>query len=96
MWTWWTWRPLLSDTRNWKISEGLTSEAMNAIINDSYMKKLVTVRKKKGLSQRALAKVSGVGHITIARLEVGQFDPRLSTLRALAKALKVKVADLID
>ena len=60
------------------------------------MIKLVQVRKKKKLSQRALAKLSGISHITIARLELGQFDPRLSTLRALAKALHVKVADLID
>jgi transcriptional regulator with XRE-family HTH domain len=60
------------------------------------MKRLVMLRKKQGLSQRGLAEKSGVGHITIARLETGKFDPRLSTLRLLAKALKVKVHDLID
>jgi transcriptional regulator with XRE-family HTH domain len=60
------------------------------------MSKLVEWRRKRGLSQRELARVSGVGHITIARIETGVFDPRLSTLRRLAKALKVKLADLID
>jgi transcriptional regulator with XRE-family HTH domain len=60
------------------------------------MNELANIRKKKGFSQRSLAKLSGVGHITIARIETGIFDPRLSTLDKLAKALKVKIADLVD
>ena len=58
--------------------------------------KLVALRKERGLSQRALAKLSKVTNVTIARIESGVYDPRLSTLRRLAKALKVKVADLVD
>ena len=58
--------------------------------------KLVTLRQKRGLSQRALAKQAKVTNVTIARIESGVYDPRLSTLRRLAKALKVKVADLVD
>ena len=69
--------------------------ASSAIINDSIMNRLATIRMKQGHSQRALAKLSKVGHITIARIETGVFDPRLSTLRALAKELKVKISDLI-
>ncbi len=60
------------------------------------MKRLVTIRKRKGLSQRGLAKLAKVGHITIARLETGVYDPRLSTLHRLAKALQVDVRKLID
>ncbi|NKB80740.1 MAG: helix-turn-helix domain-containing protein [Nitrospirales bacterium] len=60
------------------------------------MNRLVKRRKEKGLSQRGLAKKSKVSHVTIARIETGTFDPRLSTLRSLAKALKVKIHDLID
>ena len=60
------------------------------------MSQLANIRKTKGLSQRGLAKLSGVGHITIARIETGVFDPRLSTLRALAKALEVKISKLVD
>jgi transcriptional regulator with XRE-family HTH domain len=60
------------------------------------MKKMVAIRQKKKLSQRALAELSGINQVTIARIETGVFDPRLSTLRALAKALKVKIAELID
>jgi transcriptional regulator with XRE-family HTH domain len=58
--------------------------------------KLVVLRQKQGLSQRALAQQSKVTNVTIARIESGVYDPRLSTLRRLAKALKVKVADLVD
>jgi len=53
-------------------------------------------RGKRGLSQRALAKLSKVSFVTIARLETGKYDPRLSSLRLLAKALKVKVSQLLD
>jgi transcriptional regulator with XRE-family HTH domain len=60
------------------------------------MTKLAEVRHKRGISQRDLAIKSRVNFVTIARLESGMNDPRVSTLRALAKALKVKVADLID
>jgi transcriptional regulator with XRE-family HTH domain len=60
------------------------------------MRKLAKARERRGLSQRALAERSGVNHITIARIETGQYDPQLSTLRRLAKALQVKVGDLVD
>ena len=60
------------------------------------MHRLAVWRKKRGLSQRALAKVAQVSYVTIARLETDRFDPRLSTLRQLAKALKVRVRDLVD
>jgi transcriptional regulator with XRE-family HTH domain len=60
------------------------------------MIKITRWRRKRGLSQRALAKLSKVSFVTIARLETGQFDPRISTLRQLAKALKVDVRKLLD
>ena len=60
------------------------------------MLKLAEWRGKRGFSQRALAKVSNVSFVTIARLETGKYDPRLSSLRLLAKALKVKVSQLLD
>jgi len=60
------------------------------------MSKLAIWRDRRGLTQRGLAKLAKVSHVTIARLEAEQFDPRLSTLRQLAKALKVKVSQLLD
>jgi transcriptional regulator with XRE-family HTH domain len=53
-------------------------------------------RELRGLSQRGLAERSGVGYVNIARLELCQTDPRLSTLRKLAGALKVTVGELVD
>jgi transcriptional regulator with XRE-family HTH domain len=60
------------------------------------MNKLAEIRYKRGITQRDLAQKAKINFVTIARIESGIFDPRLSTLRALAKALKVKVTDLIE
>jgi transcriptional regulator with XRE-family HTH domain len=51
-------------------------------------------RRVRGLSQRALAERAGVGYVIIARLELNQTDPRLSTLERLAEALGVSVPEL--
>ncbi|MFI5340333.1 MAG: helix-turn-helix domain-containing protein [Candidatus Methylomirabilales bacterium] len=52
-------------------------------------------RKLRGLSQRALAERAEVGYVLVARLELGQTDPRLSTLHRLAEALGIDVMDLL-
>lgn len=52
-------------------------------------------RAIRGLSQRALAERSGVGYVNIARLELAQVDPRLSTLEKLADALGIGLVDLL-
>ena len=59
------------------------------------MTRLRVIRQRKGVSLRALKKCSGVAVATLARIEAGGYDPRLSTLRRLAKALRVTVAELI-
>ncbi|MBM3299447.1 MAG: helix-turn-helix transcriptional regulator [Deltaproteobacteria bacterium] len=59
------------------------------------MLRLRTIRERKGVSLRALKKASGVAVATLARLEAGIGDPQLSTLKKLAKALSVTVAELI-
>jgi transcriptional regulator with XRE-family HTH domain len=50
-------------------------------------------RRQKGLSQKDLADISGVGQDTISGIESGRHEPRPSTLRKLAEALDVEVAD---
>jgi transcriptional regulator with XRE-family HTH domain len=50
-------------------------------------------RRQKGLSQKDLADASGVGQDTISGIESGRHEPRPSTLRKLAEALDVQVAD---
>lgn len=58
--------------------------------------KLEEIRKGKNLSRRELAEKSGISEQTIVSLENSRNDPgaaKLSTLVALAKALKCKVKD---
>jgi transcriptional regulator with XRE-family HTH domain len=50
-------------------------------------------RRQRGWSQKDLADASGVGQDTISGIERGQHEPRPSTLRKLAEALDVEVAD---
>ncbi len=52
-------------------------------------------RERRGLSLRVLASLAGVTHVHIVNMEAGRGDPRLSTLEGLAKALDVRVEDLL-
>ncbi len=45
-------------------------------------------RKRLGLTQTELARKAGVSQSLIARIEAGDIDPRLSTLRKIVGALK--------
>lgn len=58
--------------------------------------RLKALRTKWGLSQDALAKKAGISREYLARLEAGQHDPPLSTLTKLAKALRVRVGQLLE
>jgi len=58
--------------------------------------KLAEIRKSRGLSQYALAELSGVSRVTIARIESGAYNPTLQTLEQLAAALGVTVGELVD
>ena len=60
---------------------------------------LERIRKEQGLSRRELELLSGVKQVTIHHLEKGSYDVnmvKLGTLISLAKALKVKVVDLLS
>jgi len=59
------------------------------------MKRLRSIREKQGVTLRELRKRSGVAVSNLARYEAGEGDPRLSTLRKVAKALGVTVSVLI-
>jgi len=53
---------------------------------------LKDTRERKGLSQRALAKLAGLPQGQISRIENGAVDLRLSSLIALARALDLELA----
>jgi transcriptional regulator with XRE-family HTH domain len=57
---------------------------------------LKRARHAKGISLTQLAKLTGLHEVSIARAErVGQ-DVRVSTVIAIARALRVPVCELID
>ena len=56
---------------------------------------LKKARARKKITQAALAKRVGVHQVTIARLETGERQPSMDLLQRLAKALKVKVGELL-
>lgn len=52
-------------------------------------------REYRGLTQQALADISGVNRVQIANIEAGAATGSVATLRKLADALKLSVDDLI-
>lgn len=58
---------------------------------------LRAIRESKGMSQTELAKKSGVGRVTINRIENGELNETTSgTLIKLAKTLQVPVDSLVE
>jgi transcriptional regulator with XRE-family HTH domain len=57
--------------------------------------KVRKLRQARGMTQGQLAEKTGVTREYIARLEAGRYDPSLSTIEKLAKALKVKPTELL-
>ena len=58
--------------------------------------RLRAIRTEKRLSQHELAKRARISRVYVNKLETQKQDPRLSVVVRLAKALKVKVGDLVD
>ena len=54
------------------------------------------LRADRQLSQAELAERAGISHGYLARLETGRQDPTIATLEKLARALKVRVAELLE
>lgn len=57
---------------------------------------LKRIRKEKGISQAELAKRADLTREYVNKIEAGRCDPSLSTINALAKALGVKLARLLE
>ena len=56
---------------------------------------LKRLRERRGWTQADLAEKAGAHRVTIAKLESGALRPSVDMLEALAKALRVKVTDLL-
>ena len=59
------------------------------------MSAIATLRKAKGLTQERMAELLGIDQSTVSSWEVGRSSPRVSQLKAIAKALGCKPADLV-
>ena len=53
-------------------------------------------RIRKALTQEELAQRAGLTTASVARIERNETEPRMSTLRKLAKALEVDPAELVE
>lgn len=59
-------------------------------------KNIKKLREKMGISQDRLSKLADISSNTVAKLELDESpNPTIETLQKIAKALKVKVDDLI-
>ena len=58
--------------------------------------RLRNLRMARGWDQNGLSIRSGVSRATIQRIEGGKYDPRLSTARALVKALAIDFNELLE
>ncbi len=61
----------------------------------SFSKRLIQVRKKRGLTQNALAELTGLNVSQIYRWESGTSRPILEGVIKLAKALHVSIDELV-
>jgi transcriptional regulator with XRE-family HTH domain len=52
-------------------------------------------RVRKALTQEELARKAGLTTASVARIERNETEPRMSTLRKLAKALDIDPAELV-
>lgn len=58
-------------------------------------RRLKALRKTAGMTQEQLAREADMSLGYVARLEIGRHDPKLSTLKKLARALGVPVTELL-
>jgi len=62
----------------------------------NYLRKLAEFRRKRKLTQRELAKKSGVSYNTIIKIERGAIpNPKIETVIKLAKTLRISIDKLV-
>lgn len=68
--------------------------------NEQYIKalgrRIIELRQAKELSQEQLANLADIPINQIGRVERGEINPTISTIYAIAKALKMKVPEVFD
>ena len=64
-------------------------------ITKKFGKQLKKIRTKKGISQEQLAELSNLHRTYISFIECGKRNITISNIQKIAKALKVKISDLV-
>jgi len=65
------------------------------IANTDVGERLWELRDERGWSQKRTAKEAGLSHVTIAHLETGKVEPRMPTLRKLARTFGMTVDEFL-
>lgn len=73
----------------------MLNAAQMAAIADGTAHPLAVWREAAGLSQAELARRADIRPATISDIENGNIDPRISTIKALARALSVDIDDIV-
>lgn len=63
--------------------------------DDTFCQRLVAVRSRRGLSQKAVARLAGLDASYLSRIECGRVQPTLRTAMRIAGALGVSANDLL-
>jgi transcriptional regulator with XRE-family HTH domain len=71
-------------------------QCYDASVRRDRLRQLRDLRERASLTQKELAEKVGLSVSQVIRLEHGESSPRPSTARKLARALKVKIADLYE
>lgn len=71
---------------------------MNNIRDEALIKafseRIRQLRTERGLSMEKLAELSGIDYRQLSYVELGQSNPKISTISAIAKGLKLNLKDL--
>lgn len=68
----------------------------NQELIDRVRARILEIRKAKHITQEKLVEETGFDIKQIGRIERGETNPTISTIDAIAKALKVEIKDLFD
>jgi DNA-binding XRE family transcriptional regulator len=91
----------LSDLKAFDAAKAALAACEDELIPDAYVQRLLNgesalriYRELRGLTQAALAELSGVHRVSIAEIETGRKQGSVDTLRKLAGSLHVSLDDM--
>lgn len=67
-----------------------------ANINEKVGNKVRQIRRKKGMTQEALAYEAKIDYSYLNEIEAGKRNPSIKRLQAIARALNVSIKELFD